>query len=1345
MKSFFAFIICLLFWPALANGQQLFSHLGLENGLSNNSVNTIYRDKFGFMWFGTDDGLNRYNGYEFDVYRNKLNDSTSLINNQVVGMAEDSGGRLWLATKRGAGIFDNISSSFSVPDYYPYKQKVRNKIQYEIYVIKAGPQGDIFMGMAGEGLMVYDHKNKITNQIPIFEPNGAVVKYSVASIVAAKNLLWLVSTGKGLYTYDYKSRQIRLVNTDMRNSNCMVDDGHGNLWIGTNNGLYSYNMATGATKLYRDGPGQLSALRIISLEMDVKRGLLIGTDGGGINTLNLATREFSYAYAKHENTVLTSNAVKAIYSDPQSRLWIGTLRGGINLMDEQKNQFKTISHNPLNKNSLANDFVLSFCEGANGDLWIGTDGGGISIWNRAANTYKNFVHDPKDDRSISNNNITSIVRDNDNTIWIATFGGGINKYNAETGAFEHYSCVNSSNTDNSVWKLYKDDENNIWAGTCFWRGLTYKLNRAAHKFEPFNEELNNVISINEDREGHLWFGTFNQLIRLDKKTGKLRYFNVEYPIRSIFEDHSGNLWIGTEYAGLLKFNPLKGDFTAFTESEGLSNNSVLNIQEDNSSNLWMSTYNGLSKFSYKNRSFSRFYMEDGLQSNQFNYNGSLKLSSGELLFGGIKGFNIFKPEDIRPNTIFPDLWITGLRVMNTPVTTAELNNVSDLYNAGNITLPYDKATISFSYSATEYTAATKIAYAYFLEGVDSKWNNVGSSRTASYSRLKEGSYTLKIKSTNAAGIWNKSERTVKILILPPWYRTWWAYLIYCCLVLGILYYINKYKSNQVRLRYEIELTTLNAERERELNEKKLSFFTNISHEFRTPLTLILNPLKELLYGKEKNMDMNDMSTVFLNAKRLLSLVDQLLLFRKTDHEAGYLKIVKLDIATVCKDVFLCFTNQAKLNNTEFYFECDPGMPEVYADREKVEIVLFNLISNAFKFTGEHGKIIFKVTESAAGIDIHIKDNGQGIPKEIGDKLFDKFYQVPDKNNLSQRGFGIGLYLAKRFVQLHQGDLGYESNLGEGTDFHIRLPKGKEHLTGQIIYEELSESTFLPEEFISTNNLKSEDQSWATENDNIDHLVSEQPVMLVIDDNADLRKYIIKLFKTSFTIYEAPNGDIGFKLAQKYVPDIVISDVTMPVLNGVELCTRIKADAYLNHIPVILLTSSTSSEIKLKGIECGADDYITKPFDAELFTARIFNILKSRSSLQKYFYNEITLQSDNQRISPEYKDFLNKCIALTEKHLDDPDFNAKVFAKEIGMSHSNLYKKVKSISGKSINEFIRYIRLRKAAEILINTECRVNEAAFQAGFNNLKYFRNQFSKVFEMTPSEFIKKYRKSFV
>lgn len=1323
-------------------------YLGIEHGLSNNAVTTIYQDRSGFMWFGTYEGLNRYDGYSFKVFRNQLNDAASLIHNRVVSIYEDAMDNLWIGTKKGISVYETRTARFSPVYFIPHGSTAREMVTVVINDIKTDNRGGILAGTAGSGLLRYEVSRAPGKQIPLEYNGNQQTGYHVQAIDKDKqNNVWLFVQGIGLCRYDEAAGIVRLVNGDVKTGICLeAANNNDRLWLGTENGLYEYDLVKNSYKGYHQWTGHLTNNKVVGLCLDKENNLWIATDGGGINILHTTTGVIDRLAPEQYKKSLTSNAVHAIYEDKESRKWIGTLRGGINIVDLQKNKFTTISHHPADENSLADNFVLSFCEDDDENIWIGTDGSGLSFWNRQLGKYTHYKNIPYNEASLRNNFVTHITKDFAGDIWVATYGGGVNRFNKKTGTFKRYWCYNTVHKfeDKNVWRLFEDAEKNLWAGTCN-GGALYRYNRAADKFELFDEKLGDVIALTQDQAGNLWAGTFRSLFKLDLKNKQHEEYRPGKSVRAIYEDKRNNLWVGTEGGGLMLFDRTQKKFVEFTEANGLCNNTVLSILEDAKGNLWLSTFNGLSKFDPATNQFKNFYQSDGLQSTQFNYNAAMKTAKGELLFGGIKGFNIFYPDSVTAVNTMPELRLTALKINNVPIEQdTALANGKNLADINHLEIPYDKAMISVDFVALEYSSPDKINYAWYLEGWDKDWNYSGKLRAANYSRLNEGDYVLRIKSTNAAGAWNVKEKLIHITVLPPWYRAWWAYMMYgLVLAAGIRYYII-YKNRQARLKYEIQIAHLKAEKEKELNEKKLSFFTNVAHEFRTPLTLIINPVKEMLYSNDQPKDTGELNVVYRNARRLLSLVDQLLLFRKAGSEQGKLQVVKMNFADLCREVYLCFTQQARHKKINYEFICESDAIDIYGDREQMEITLFNLISNAMKFTPEGGSISLRLNETDRQVQLQVADTGCGVPEGTGEKLFQKFYQAPGNHVPMRSGFGIGLNVVRNFVDNHHGEISYTSKTGEGTTFLLKLQKGKEHFNDAVIFEHAGDTSAFLEELVEEARNGNDILPAGQAEEKMEVLVSDKASLLIVDDDVQIRNYVCQLFREKFNVHEAGSGEEGLQLAQQYLPDLVISDVVMQGMSGIELCNSIRENPSLGHIPVILLTSSSSADIKLKGIECGADDYITKPFDREILLARVANILRSRNNLQKYFYNEITLKKNNLKISAEYKEFLERCIAVVEKHMENEDFNIKMLASEVGMSHSNLYKRVKSISGQSVNGFIRFIRLRKAAEFFIDTNCNVNEAAFQVGIHDIKYFREQFHKLFGMNPSEYIKKFRKPF-
>lgn len=1306
-------------------------YIGVEKGLSNNIVNSLYLDHFGFIWMGTYDGLNRYDGYGFKVFRNNWGIENSLVNNHITAL-NGSDDKIWIGTQKGISYYSYSDGEFHSLKYLE-KGKLNN-LSFSVNSIAADQGSNVFIATDEHGLFLLKKNAPHAGFVGL---NGGKMHAVKGLCVDEKQDLWFYAKDYGLCRYHIQNGKTQLNNSKIRNVTAIVNGKNGTLWIGTEHGLYIFDKAANSLKQIDQYP---VADNIMGLMLDGGGKLWVSTDGNGLRVYDTKLKSLNSLPTGRNKGFISSNSIGQVIEDGEKRKWIATLRGGVNIIDQENAQFQTIKNDPLNKNSLINNFVLSFCEDSTQNIWIGTDGGGLSVWNRKTNTFANYSKNGEKG-ALKSNFITSILSDDENNVWVGSFSGGIDRFDRRSGKFIHYRCFNSTRgfDDINIWKLFLDKSKNIWAGTTR-GGALYLYNKTSDKFELFDNRLKDIHTLFEDTEGNLWAGNYAQLIKVDRKSKKHVYFTVNTAIRAINEDAKHMLWIGTEGGGLLCFNPRTRKFKRYFEKDGLPSNSVLNILPDKNGSFWCSTYNGLSQYNPATGKFKSYYASDGLQSNQFNYNAAIKLKDGAFLFGGTAGFNLFYPSKIKQNRRVPKIVLTDFRINNIPLNQDSAYKNTTVVNLQKISIPFNAAVISVDYAAIEFSFQDQISYAYYLEGWDRDWNYVNKLSTAYYSRLDEGEYKLHIKSTDTEGNWSNNEKIIVIRILPPWYRTWWAFAAYIVSLSAAVYVFQTYRNRQRNLKHEIEITNLKMEREKDLNEKKLDFFTNISHELRTPLTLIVNPIKDILSSKEAGQEKNDLNVVYRNSRRLLSLVDQLLLFRKMESENDALNIVKINLYKFAKEIFLCFGYTAKNNNINYIFECEDESIEIYADRDKLEIILFNLLSNALKFTPMSGMVKLSIVTHQNGVKIEVSDNGPGISNEVSEKLFDKFYKAAGKESLKM-GFGIGLYLVKSFVELHKGKIYFSSVKGEGTIFSIEMPLG-ESPAEPVDCADGDQLLYVNE--LITQEEESPDYAEQESKGNLELLISDLHSILVVDDNMEIIGYIKQIFQDKFKIYNATNGIDGLKICKDVLPDIIISDVNMDGLNGIELCRAVKEDSELSHIPVILLTADPSAEVRLSGIEVGAYDFISKPFDKELFSAKINGIIKNRQNLQSYFYNEITLKSDAHKVSQEDRGFLQNCINIIEDNLTEENFSVKILASALGMSHSNLYKRIRATSGQSVSSFVRFIRLRKAAELLINTNLNINEAAFRVGINDIKYFREHFQKLFNLTPSEFVKKHRKTF-
>ncbi|WP_163398704.1 hybrid sensor histidine kinase/response regulator transcription factor [Flavobacterium fluviatile] len=1336
MKNFFITLILFIgFYAPVPAQETQVKFLDISDGLSNNSVVTIFQDNDGFMWFGTYDGLNRYDGYNFKVFRNRINDKKSLPFNTIYNIEGDSENNIWIGGANGVCIYNKTSAAFH-PARYISPNKKSEVVRDIIHQVKSVSKDRVLVASQNLGLLIFEKGSYTGRNVPLMMSGKRRLIHHYDAVAIQKDTkndrCWIYVRNAGLCTFDNDSKNLKIVFPFSVEVETLELASDGNLWFGTDEGLFLFNIKSGSfSENYFSGRCTVSDILI-----DKKKEIWVTTDGNGIFKV-IGKKAVSYSSVK-ENKLLKSNSIWSLYEDKAGNKWIGTLRGGISMLSNTARYFKTVRYNA---NDPDENFILSFCEDEKNNLWVGTDGAGLKYWDRKKNTYFKYVN------KLSSKFITGIVRDDNNEIWISTWAGGVSKINPKNNSVTQFSCYNplTKKVEKNIWFVYKDSKSNIWASATN-EGSLYLFDRTKNNFVFFDKSINNLQCMTETSDGKLWAGNYSVLYSIEKETRKINKVTIGNPVRCIHEDKDKKLWLGTQEGGLLLFDRKTNTFKRLTTDDGLPSNTILRMLEDIEGNLWMSTYNGICRFDKKRKTFRNFSVNDGLQSNQFSFNAGIKLSTGEFLFGGINGFNSFFPGAIKSFNQENNLLLTDFYVNNQPIEESKAEIDSDSGQIKEVSLDYDQTTLSLEFVALDYNNADKINYAYLLDGWDQQWNYVGQNRKANYSRLPEGKYTFKVKTTNFKGGWNKEISLVSIRVLPPWYRTWWAYLLYLSAIAGTLFVYLDYQKNKEKLKYKVKIAELESKKEKEIAEKQSSMFTYISHEFRTPLSLIINPLKKAIQKEsvENGPSGSDLAIAHRNARRLLSLVDQLLLFRKAENDADSLRLSPINVNNLCNEVYQCFVNQAKDKNIQYNFNIPDHEIVIIGDYEKIEISLFNLMSNAFKYTQKGGKIELSLTENDTEAMLEISDNGDGIEKKDIEAIFEKFKQINSKVSIGT-GFGIGLYIVKYFTDKHKGTVSCTSEPGKGSTFKLTFLKGDRHFENAEITNDVQKRSLLFDELIvgdSEENITS--GNTLSEADLQKVMLTEKRTVLIVDDNAEIRGYLIKLFAENYIVYSAENGEEGLKLTKKYMPDLVISDITMEEMDGLELCRKIKESNDLSHIPVILLTATKNPETHLQGINEGADDYITKPFDDDILVARVESLLRNRSNLRTYFLESITLKENTQKVPVEYQEILKKCIDIVEANIHKRDFTIKTFALEMGMSHRTLYTKIKIISGQTLNAFIRSLRIRRAAMLMLTEDMNIAQASAEVGFEDPKYFRQQFVKLFGMTPSEYIKKYKSSF-
>ncbi len=1356
-------------------GQYPFTHLDISRGLSNNQVNTIFKDDKGFLWFGTMSGLNRYDGYKFRVFRHDAHDSSSLNDDFIVRLLEGPEGKLWVETRNGFTIYDPLTESFNnkVPAYLKALSLPDTTVTQ---LIRTG-NGDYWFLMGRHQLFKYD---AVAKKARLLYNTGSDYIACLASDTHGD--LWLLYTNGMLEKIEGRTGRVvsksdamyRLYGKEPQYYTLFID-AEQELWMFIANdprGVFHYIPATGVLQhIDKDqGSPRLNTNLVIAILEDNKGRIWFCTDHGGINILDKSNYTIRYLLNNtDDDKSIAQNSITTAYKDNAGIIWLGTYKKGISYYHESIIKFPLIRHQPSHPNSLSYDDVNRFVEDARGNLWIGTNGGGLIYYNREKGTFTQYLHEPGNPNSIGNDVIVSLWVDRQQKLWIGSYFGGLDCYDGKTFIhYKHRPGDSTSLADDRVWEIFEDAQNNLWVGT-----LASGLDRFDRQKKIFyhyppgrpNSIVSGYISaLLEDHAGNLWVGTAFGVYVLNKASGWVtNYTNTtgdtagisNNNIISLLEDSRGLIWVGTR-DGLDVFDSNKKKFQTFRTANGLPSNTIENILEDDERRLWISTPNGIScirvdkgreagsRVSVRCRNYDEL---DGLQGTEFNENAAFKTSKGELIFGGANGFNLFHPENIVSDTAIPSLVFTDFQVFNHSVGIGEEINGRVLLpqaisRTGDITLRYDENVLSIEFAALDYSNTQKNQYAYKLERFNKNWLVTdGNMRKATYTNLDPGDYTFRVKAASDEGEWNENSIALHIKILPPFWRTPLAYLLYVLALAAILWFSRQVILQRARMRFEIEQQRQEAQRMHELDMMKIKFFTNVSHEFRTPLSLILTPLDKMIRTADQPEQKKQFQLIHRNARRVLNLVNQLLDFRKMEVQELRLNAVTGDIVRFIRDISFSFTDMAEKKNIRFSFHSPIESLAASFDGDKLERILFNLLSNAFKFTPENGEVTVRLaTRVKDGRDylaICVADTGIGIPPEKQEKIFERFFQYDIPGSMVNQGSGIGLAITKEFVKLHDGIIEVESEPDKGSRFTVLLPVAKEGLLPQQAG---------PEAITEEENIPGEKAEAAEQG--LEDMEKELPAkgkkatILLVEDNEDFRFYLKDNFRNQFTIIEAANGKEGWQKALGHHPDLVVSDISMPEMNGIELCKKIKKDRRTSHIPVILLTALMGEEQQLRGLETGADDYMTKPFNFEILQSRIRNMLEGQLRLRKVLQKRVEVSpADISPVSPD-EQFIHQALELVEKNISEPDFSVEDMSRALYMSRVALYKKLIALTGKTPIEFIRSIRLKRAAQLLEKSHMTVSEIAYEVGFNNPKYFARYFKEEFNMVPSAYVNEHRK---
>jgi signal transduction histidine kinase/DNA-binding response OmpR family regulator/streptogramin lyase len=1127
---------------------------------------------------------------------------------------------------------------------------------------------------------------------------------------------------------------------------------------GSDFGILYFNPVTGMLKQLSSRNGVLNNDIVNSIIQDDRGMMWIGTDHGGINVVNKQTFT-SYFLMNSEEDVksIAENAICTLFKDDRlGIIWCGTYKRGVSYCTGKRLKFGLYRHKNSDGQSLSYNDVNSFAEDKKGNLWIGSNGGGLMYFDRKANTFTRFKHDPANDNSISNDVIVSLYVNSYGNLWIGYYFGGMDYYS--NGKFTHYKPNNNdvnSLANKSVWKIYKDQRNNFWVGT---------LGGGLDRFDPSNGifyhnnislpnsvHSNYISALTEDKNGDLWIGTAYGIDVLDKAKGIfVHYLHATHQlsndnVTTLLSDSKGNMWVGTR-EGLNVFDPTTQQFKSFRIEDGLPDNNILGILEDKEQHLWVSTSNGLGKITVQQGNngieiHCRNYDDkDGLQGKAFNSNAALKLTSGELVFGGADGLNIFNPADIQQHKKEPSLVFTGLQLFNRMVNVNEKlqNRVIlpvALPETKEIVLRYNENDFSIDFATLNFINTDKSKYAYKLEGFNKEWLITdGKTRRIIYTNINPGDYILHLKAYNEDGAWNEQGITLKIKILPPFWKTPLAYIIYGLLAIAVLFFMRRRVIRRAHRRFALHQERRESQQLHELDVLKIKLFTNLSHEFRTPVSLILAPLEEIITHAKDDNDKEKLHLIRRNAKRLLNLVNQLMDFRKMEMHELKLAPVPGDITRFVEEVASSFTDLAERKRIGFSFTVNSKSLYTLFDHDKVERILFNLLSNAFKFTPEGGKVTLeadvKETAGQTWLEISVKDTGIGIPKERQDKIFEQFFQSDTPGVFLNQGSGLGLAITKEFVKLCHGTIVVESEINEGSCFTLRLPFAP--LPPLITQESIRERLVTAKVVVEEEPVKREIMPAVA--------AAGKQTILLVEDNDDFRFYLKENLKTYYNIIEAVNGLAGWQSTLSAHPDLVVSDINMPEMDGIELCKKITNDNRTKQIPVILLTAMAGEEEQLRGLETGASDYMVKPFNFEIMLSRINNILVRKVPVKHVIGKSETAETTHVPTPDEI--FMQKALNIVEMQLSNASFSVEELSRELCMNRVSVYRRVFSLTGLTPIEFIRTVRLQRAAQLLTQTGMNITEVAYEVGFNNPKYFTKYFKMAYHMRPSAYAAAMRK---
>jgi len=1324
-----------------------FRHLDSRQGLSQNLVLSIVQDGDGFMWFGTRKGLNRYDGYRFRTFSSDSAEGTSLLKGEVRHLYFDPQiQRLWIAVGTGLSRYCPRTERFK-NFFFHAGRRPGAEAPEVVHAVLRDSRGQVWVGTEG-GLYRFDEPADTflwCARPSALPPSQAFNIWAL--LEDGEGNIWIGSEA-GLFGMrpDAEGAPAYLPRPEDPATRAMAEapiqtmtlDGEGHLWLGTYKaGLYIWRPGESPRHMVHDpqNPFSLSDNDVRVLQVDPRGRVWVGSFLG-INVYEAATdRFFRYQHEVSNPRSLSSGSVRSICFDSRGSAWVGTYYGGISY--HHADSYRFTHHQPgADADELSHRVISAFWEDEQGNMWVGTEGGGLNYWDRGSGTYTHYQHVSGQRGGLSGNNIKALAGRGD-SLWIGTFAGGLNLYRPSLGRWQHWRAETGLGHDNVYGLLL--DTSRLWIAT--YRGGLSVMDLQYGRIQTYRHDPADSLSLSDDHcrivfkdvRDRYWVGTSSSLDRIERlPSGQLRFHRVLEGdmVCSLLSTSDGRLWVGTYESGLLVLDPSDKVVRRLTLAEGLPGHTVVGLLQDRSGRIWISTDRGVARYDPRDASLTSYNHSDGLSNLEYNFHACYRTRSEEMFFGGTQGFTSFFPDAIRTNTFVPPVVFSHFKSANQLVRPAEANSLLEvgINEARQLTLPYNRATFSLGFAALDYLNPENNHYAYQLEGLDEDWTYVQGQAEVTYTLQQAGTYTFRLRGGNNDGIWNHEERMLEVKVLPPPWRSPLAYSLYA--LLGLILVGGAFRFVQIRHRLQLEQLTM--VKQEELHQAKLRFYTNITHEFRTPLTLILGPTEDLLRrGPDAPFSQQKLQAIRQNTQRLLRLVNQLLNFRSLEHDHSALQVASGNLVPFLREVHAAFQEQARMAQIEYRFEAEAERFELWFDRDKLEKVFVNLLSNAFKFTPAGGQIILRIADGDAALRVEVCDSGTGVPEAAREHLFERFYHLEAPDHAPQPGTGIGLALCKELVELHGGRIELVESSGPGACFRVSLPKGKAHFAVEHLLPEGADSEDVKAYLAKAAKTPAEASPLA---DMASH--SPRKTLLLVEDNAQVRTYVKGIFEAYFEVLEAENGEIGLKTAQAVIPDLVISDVMMPVMDGISLCSELKRAVETSHIPVILLTARTGQPFRVEGLEIGADAYLTKPFSPYELQLKVRNLFEARQRIWDRFHGVLKLEPSEVTLTSADEAFLTKAIAVVETFMGDPDFTVEVFAREMAISRPLIFTKLKAITNQTPNNFVKALRMKRSAQLLRQSDLGVAEIAYEVGFRDARYFSKCFQKEYEQTPSEY---------